>query len=406
MSWEHRPEIFKDFIDAFSETDFRVIVGGYLNTQTQFYIPSVRTFLKIFSKDIEDHHHLYLKLFTSQSILIKNGIIELTEIGENEDAGMMDKIIRVAPKYQTFLMGGDTPTLDHEVDFPARLHQSKLHFNDVVLSNETKKNIKPLERLLRVRPKLKELYEIKKRVSTNHIVVFSGSPGTGKTLTATTLGQKYNMDTYVLDLSRVLSRYVGDFEKAMEKVFDRLDGQNCILFIDEADSIFTKRNEQVNEAKDKYSNQEMSYLLQRLERFDGVVILASNVQDIRMHVDKAMMRRISYIIEFPFPLVGERLQLWEKSLPENFTFKDNCISEIANNFQLSGANVSSIVSELLIEAVDNEITEIPREMIESGIKKEFLKRDSRFMVCPDQSPGPLLVEQRLGRAAVHNGRRM
>lgn len=229
---------------------------------------------------------------------------------------------------------------------------------------------------------------------------------TGKTLTATTLGQQYNMDTYVLDLSRVLSRYVGDFEKAMEKVFNRLDNQNCILFIDEADSIFTKRNEQVNEAKDKYSNQEMSYLLQRLERFDGVVILASNVQDIRIHVDKAMMRRISHIIDFPFPLAEERLQLWRKSLPENYSFEDDCILEIAKNYQLSGANISAIVSELLIQSVEQDLTVIPKDMIEGIISKELMKKDARFIACPDNSPGPLLIEQRLGRSAVHNGRRM
>lgn len=403
-SWEFFPEIFLPFVEGFKATDFRTKYGGFLEKEREIFVPTLKTFLTTCLPPKERNAFL-LKVTSPTFSLIKDGILELSHYAKNNN-NLLDQKLKVSNNYIEYLIGGSTPRLDHEFDFPARLTTSKVTFDKVILPEETKEELKSLELLLKVRPLLKEKEELKRYIKSNQLFVFTGSPGTGKSLTATTLGQDYNVPTYTLDISRVVSRYVGDFEKAMERIFTRLEGHNCILFIDEADSIFTKRNENVNEAKDKYSNQEMSYLLQRLETFDGVVILASNVTDIRTHVDKAMLRRINHIIEFPFPLANKRLQLWQTSLPKGYTYKDDLLANLANNYQLSGANISSIISEVLIKLVHDNQTVISFEIIEPYLKKEFYKRDSSYRVCPDTAPGAALMEQRLGRTAVHSGRRM
>ncbi|MBB3701377.1 AAA family ATPase [Flammeovirga yaeyamensis] len=403
-AWQIKPHLFLPFVEGFKNIEFRTKYGGYLDNERELYIPTLKTFLEIIISK-EYRSEFILKLSDKNFSLLRDGVIFLEPFQKNNN-NILDSVLKLSPNFIQYLIGGESPRLDHEIDFPARLKESKVPFDEVVLSDTTKEEIQPLELLLEVLPKIKEDKSLKKYISDNHIFVFSGSPGTGKSLTATTLGSKYNMSTYTLDISRVVSRYVGDFEKAMERVFTRLHGQNCILFIDEADSIFTKRNENVNEAKDKYSNQEMSYLLQRLETFDGIVILASNVRDIRTHVDKAMMRRINHIIEFPFPLANEREQLWKFSLPNEYTFEDGLVDKLSMSYQLSGANIASIMSEVLIKAIYNKTNIITFQMIEPSIKKEFYKRDSTYQVCPDNSPGAILMEQRLGRSAVHNGRRM
>lgn len=403
-AWEYEPHRLSPLVTNFVNAEKRAQYGGSLESSTARFFPDLKTFIALFFSS-ENHGSAILKYSATNYPLTKYGIISFKEKPHSGD-GHLNQSIQLSVNYAQFLQGGEAPRLDHEPDFPARLLTPKVNFEEVVLTEETRDELSPLLRYMNVRPELKKRPELRSKVVTNYITVFSGSPGTGKSLTATSLGGKYNLPTYTLDLSRVLSRYVGDFEKAMERVFTRLEGKDCILFIDEADSIFTKRQENVNDTQDKYANQEMSYLLQRLERFEGIVILATNVQDIRTHLDKAMLRRISTIVDFPFPLMNERRQLWMHSLPNEFSYVEGVVEEVSTFYQLTGANIANIISGVIIEALNENVTFITLEMIELFIKKEFYKRDTRFMKCTDDSPGAILMEQRLGRTAVHNGRRM
>ncbi|ANQ51482.1 ATP-binding protein [Flammeovirga sp. MY04] len=403
-AWEYQPNVLHPLVLGFNEAETREHFGGKLDRETAKFFPDLKTFIALFFPK-EERQSAILKYTSDNYCLIKYGIITFSKENYSGE-GRYNQRIHLSVNYVQYLMGGSKPRLDHEPDFPARLLTTKVAFDDIIHTDQTKDDLHHIKKYMSVRPVLKTRPELKKKINTTHIIVFSGSPGTGKSLTATSLGQEFELPTYTLDLSRVLSRYVGDFEKAMERVFSRLEGRDCILFIDEADSIFTKRQEEVKETKDKYSNQEMSYLLQRLERFEGIVILATNVQDIRSHLDKAMLRRISTIIEFPFPKQPERQQLWEKALPEGFTYDEGVLEKISTGYQLTGANISNIISGVIIEALYNNVTAITFEMLEPIMQKEYFKRDSRFMYCTDDSPAAALMEQRLGRSAVHSGRRM
>lgn len=402
-SWEFCPTFFLKLLESNEDTQDRLFYGGKVSTENGIFIPSFQTFLTIFINK-EEQISTYSYFTSDKHPFNKYGIIEWTSLPEINNH--FHSQISISPNFLSYIHGGEIPRIDHETGFPARYNPATLPLKDIVLNEETHRSLEVLSKFLSVKRDLPKHPNLLKKFKTSHIAVFEGPPGTGKSLTASSLGEEYDMPTYTLDLSRVISKYIGDFEKAMEKVFSRLDGLNCILFIDEADSLFSKRNEEVKETKDKYANQEMSYLLQRIEKFDGIVILATNVNDIRRHIDKAMMRRISYLVPFPFPSYKERLQIWEKSLPDVYSFSNGVTDELAMNYQLSGANISSIISSVLIDAFHANVKSITKEMLLPHIQKEFYKRDSPIDKCPDNSPGAFLMAQRLGRDAVHNGRRM
>src|SRR5204863_2251929 len=140
-----------------------------------------------------------------------------------------------------------------------------------------------------------------------------GPPGTGKTLTAGLLGKEFNKDVYRVDLSQIVSKYIGETEKNLSKIFDRAEHKDWILFFDEADALFGKRTN-VQSSHDKYANQEVSYLLQRVEDYAGLLILSSNFKN---NLDDAFIRRFHEVVHFPLPDARQRLILWEKSLPSS-----------------------------------------------------------------------------------------
>lgn len=140
--------------------------------------------------------------------------------------------------------------------------------------------------------------------------LFHGPPGTGKTLAATLIGQRVGRPVLRIDLSMMVSRYIGETEKNVAQIFDEATEQNWVLFFDEADALFGKRT-QISTSNDRHANQEVSYLLQRIEEFSGLLILASNL---RSNIDEAFVRRFQTVIPFTMPNVGQRLRLWERAM--------------------------------------------------------------------------------------------
>lgn len=407
-AWEYEHTIFNGFIIN-NEEQFDLIsqFQGFINKNSKRFIPYFDAFLSLyFPKRKQDMLEYFIN---AQHPFIQKNVITLNYLSQKDEVlGKSASIPKISEEFATYIHGGEYPLLDKEIGFPARFVKSSMLFKEVILTNETQNKLAPFITWLKIQDKIKNYDnpQILKKIKTNRMYVFSGPPGTGKTLTATTLGQEYGMDTYVLDMSKVVSKYIGEFQKSMERVFQKLHGQNVILFIDEADALFSKRSEEITDAKDKYANQEMSYILQRIEKFDGVVILATNVRDIRTHFDKAMIRRVSDIIEFGFPLEAERLQLWKNTLIDPFSFINDDLEKLSEEFQVSGADITATMSNVLTECIEKDIFEINYEMVEKYLEKEFYKKDARFGICRDSASPALLMEQRLGRTAVHTGKRM
>lgn len=179
-------------------------------------------------------------------------------------------------------------------------------------------------------------------------VLFCGAPGTGKTMAAEALAHALRLPMYRVDLSQVVNKYIGETEKNLKRIFDAAELCDCILFFDEADALFGKRTD-VKDAHDRFANIEISYLLERMERFKGLAILATNR---RKDLDEAFMRRLRYVIEFPVPGVNERRRIWEHVFPRDVDISEVDLHYLARQFQLSGGHIRSVAFNACLRAAD------------------------------------------------------
>jgi SpoVK/Ycf46/Vps4 family AAA+-type ATPase len=169
--------------------------------------------------------------------------------------------------------------------------------------------------------------------------LFAGPSGVGKTLSAEVLAHELGVDLYTIDLSQVVDKYIGETEKNLERIFTEAEGVNGVLFFDEADALFGKRSD-VQSAHDRHANVEVAYLLQRMERFDGVAVLATNL---RGNLDEAFTRRIDVILQFTEPDVDERLQLWQLHLPPKLPVADDLdLPLLAKALDITGGVIRNI----------------------------------------------------------------
>lgn len=200
-------------------------------------------------------------------------------------------------------------------------------------------------------------------------LLFAGPPGTGKTMAAQVLARELNLELYKVDLSGVLSKYIGETQKNLREIFDEVKKSRSILFFDEADVLFGKRVD-VSDARDISANAQTAYLLQKMEEYDGITILATNLLQ---NFDDAYKRRMKYIIRFTFPQKEQRALLWEKVFPKQMPLQgDLDISYLAENFELSGASIKNIaVNAAFLAASRNEITGM--EHIMTALQQEYEK---------------------------------
>jgi SpoVK/Ycf46/Vps4 family AAA+-type ATPase len=170
--------------------------------------------------------------------------------------------------------------------------------------------------------------------------LFSGPPGTGKTLATEVIAGELGLDLYKVDLSGVVSKYIGETEKNLERIFAEAEAGNSILFFDEADALFGKRTK-VSDAHDRYANIETSYLLQRMEAYDGVVVLATNLRE---NMDEAFTRRIRFIVDFPFPDAESRRRIWARHVPGEAPVDPELdLDYLAGELKIAGGSIRNIV---------------------------------------------------------------
>lgn len=182
-------------------------------------------------------------------------------------------------------------------------------------------------------------------------VLFSGSPGTGKTMAAEVIAHQLQLDLYKIDLSQIVSKYIGDTEKNLNRIFTAATNSNAILLFDEADALFGKRSE-VQDARDRYANIEVGYLLQKMEEYEGIAILTTNI---RSNMDAAFERRLRFIIEFRLPDKKNRLLIWQGIFPKNAPCSPNLDLELlAQNFEITGANIRNIALTAAFLAADDK----------------------------------------------------
>ena len=220
--------------------------------------------------------------------------------------------------------------------------------------------------------------------------LFAGPSGTGKTMAAEVLAGELGLDLYAVDLATVVDKYVGETEKNLDRIFAESERVNGVILFDEADALFGKRSE-VSDAHDRYANVEVAYLLQRMELFDGIAILATNL---RANLDEAFTRRLDSLVDFPEPEAEHRFLLWERSLGTSVPrAADLDLEFLAEAFKLSGGAIRNIVVAAAYAAAeaDREIT--MRDLVRAT-QREYLKLGR---LCVESEFGPYYELVQAGR---------
>ena len=309
-----------------------------------------------------------MQIFEPDHFLSKHHVLSLSPVSGTDSR--MSGAIQLNDEYVDLFTTGHVRKPDFNIHFPAKLVNTPLEWDDLVLPASTLQQIDDIKTWLQYHPQLMNDWQMHRVLKPGYKAMFYGPPGTGKTLTAAMLGKSAGLDVYRIDLSMVVSKYIGETEKNLERVFAKAENKNWILFFDEADALFGKRTS-ISDAHDKYANQEVSYLLQRLEDYNGLVILSSNQ---RSNVDDAFARRLQSIIYFPIPEPRHRQQLWLNAISPSAQIEESLSFEwLAAKYDLAGGSIINVVQYASLQSLQRNETVIRRRDVLEGIRREYNK---------------------------------
>jgi hypothetical protein len=274
------------------------------------------------------------------------------------------------PDLVAWILGRRPPTPEESADQSVLPLRTVYTLDDVVVPAHVRTQLEAVVARIRHRPQIVDRWGF----GSHHdnaggiVVLLHGPPGTGKTMSAAVIARTVALPAYAVDLSGLVSKYIGETQKALARVFDRAEREGSILVFDEADALFGARTG-VQDAHDRYANQDVGYLLQRIERHAGVVILATNLL---ANIDDAFQRRIDISIEFPEPSVAERLRLWSRVLPDELPIGPLDFAPFAERFTLTGAQIRDAAIEAAYLAADNGQV-VTETLLESAVRSQYAK---------------------------------
>ena len=342
--------------------------GGWHSKSHSGFLPTCETALFLLAGNDLSRRLQVMRLFDNDHRLISERVLQLEygEPGEPRNSAAL----RISSEYLEYFTTGVQNKPDYSMHFPAKRITSRLEWEDLVLADTTRREVDQLIAWIGHSDEVLDGFGLRKNLKNGYRVLFYGPPGTGKTLTATLIGKKMGMDVYRVDLSQVISKYIGETEKNLSNIFDQAECHNWILFFDEADSLFGART-QANNSNDRAANQEISYLLQRVEDFPGIVILASNLKS---NIDEAFSRRFQSTVYFPMPEPEERLTLWknifEKTDVDN---REENFEYFAENYELAGGALTNVARYAAISALIDNRKKINKQDLLEGLSKELQK---------------------------------
>jgi hypothetical protein len=342
--------------------------GGVKGTNHRGILPTGETAQFILAgDDLEKRIHIQ-RILSSEHWFAQQRILWLEPVQTGEPL-MSGRLILDSEVIEQLTIGTVSKPR-FSMDFPAEYIDTEMDWDDLVLHPNTLRQIHEIGNWIKYNDTLLYEWGMKKKIKAGYRALFYGPPGTGKTLTATLLGKQTGKDVFRIDLSRVVSKYIGETEKNLSQLFDKAENKNWILFFDEADALFGKRTD-IRDAHDKYANQEVAYLLQRIESYDGLVILASNQ---RANIDEAFVRRFQTIIHFPIPRAEERYEIWRKTFPLQIHIESDIDwQKIAARYELTGAGILNVTHFCAIEILTEQSYSLDLKRLEAAILREFTK---------------------------------
>lgn len=339
--------------------------GGWKGLSHGGFLPTGETAVFIIAGDDPIKRCEVVRMFQRDYWFYTSNILRLE--GANEGEPFLSGQLRVSEDFLSHVLLDKEYKPDYSIGFPAKLITTPLVWEDMVLDYQTHEALEEINTWIEHQHTIMEDWGLKRILKPGYRALFYGSPGTGKTLAATLLGKKNNMDVYRVDLSMIVSKYIGETEKNLAKVFDLAENRNWILFFDEADALFGKRTS-TNTSNDRHANQEVAYLLQRIEDFPGMVILATNLKS---NIDEAFSRRFQSIIYFPMPSEELRAELWRSMLPKEWLGDDaeELIATAAQS-ELSGGSIANVVRKCAVQLVNKPLNKVDKNIILAALNIE------------------------------------
>jgi hypothetical protein len=340
--------------------------GGITGTFHSGFIPTGETVSFILcGRNLEKRFQL-LDYFSDYHPFHQSAILKLSEVktGEPVFSGMLT----ISQEYLTLFTQGKEYQPQFSSSFPAKKITTNFSWADAVYDDLTTSHLEEIRGWIKHSPDILKNQYLQKYLKRGYRVLFHGPPGTGKTMTAAILGKEAQMDVYQVDLSAVISKYIGETEKNLSTIFDMAENKNWILFFDEADALFGKRT-QTQSSNDQFANQQVGYLLQRIEDFNGIVVLSTNFKD---NIDTAFLRRFQSVVYFPKPKLEQRIKLWEIYFTKAFELEAD-LEKIAQEYELSGGSMVNVLRYCSIISMQRGNNKVYQEDIYKGISKEYQK---------------------------------
>ncbi|HEY2094716.1 MAG TPA: ATP-binding protein [Thermoanaerobaculia bacterium] len=346
--------------------------GGVTDPASGSFLPTGETALFLLAGDDVASRLHFRSLFDPSHRLFTENVLRLD--ARSADQPQLAGALHLTAEYVERLASGREYQPPYGTGFPAQRLTTTYEWDDLILDRATREEVEDMISWARYEETLLVHWNLERRIKPGFRALFYGPPGTGKTLTASLLGKVTRRPVYRIDLSKVISKWIGETEKNLASVFDEAQHQRWILFFDEAEALFGKRTETRN-ANDRAANQQVSYLLQRIEGFPGIIILATNLQ---RHLDEAFARRFQSMIRFPLPAPEQRLHLWEANFRDMPLAADVDLRSLAMDHELSGGSIVNVLRYACLRGVSRDPREIRQPDLVRGIERE-MNKEGRFL---------------------------
>ena len=344
--------------------------GGVVDKNHSGFFPTGQTLLFITTSTNPTARSKVLRWLGKESPLIREDVIALSEV--EPYLPRFNGMLNLNSSWFHFFLTGELLPAENSASFPAQKISTPLDWEDIVLDELVMEQVAEISAWLEHGNTLLANWGLGKKIKPGYRALFYGPPGTGKTLTASLLGKSSGRDVYKVDLSMIVSKYIGETEKNLAKVFDVAQSKNWILFFDEADALFGKRTA-ANSSNDRFANQQTAYLLQRIEDFPGVVILATNLN---ANMDEAFTRRFQSMVHFRMPSPDERQQLWEQAFSGTCALDPSInLRKISEEYELAGGAIINVLRSCALAAVRKGDPVVALPELLAAIRKEFRKEN-------------------------------
>lgn len=350
--------------------------GGVAGAQHAGFIPTGETAVFVLAGDNLAIRAQFLSLLDEKHYFFRENILKMDTPPAREP--LLSGVLYPTPECVMYFQEAGADYIPrYSTQFPARQITTRLEWEDLVLDSQTVMEVREIQLWIQYHEQLLGDWNLSRMLNPGYKALFYGPPGTGKSLTAALIGKSTGREVFRIDLSQVISKYIGETEKNLAGVFDRASNSQWMLFFDEADALFGKRSD-TKDARDRYANQEVAYLLQRIEEYAGVVILATNL---KANIDDAFLRRFHSVIYFPAPGPEQRRRLWQNLFAKPVrTAPDIDWNQIAARYEITGGSMVNILRYCALQAIQRGVPEISSEDILEGIRRELRKEGKNMPI--------------------------